>query len=49
MAGEMTVGFQIICAALSNILASSSLAIFNAWIFRQGWALHPHASSQRYF
>lgn len=33
----MTVGFQILCAALANILTSSSLSIFNAWIFRQGY------------
>lgn len=37
MSGEMTVGFQILCAALANIMSSSMMAIFNAWIFRHGY------------
>ena len=35
--GEMTVGFQIMCAAMANVMASSMMGIFNAWIFRHGY------------
>lgn len=37
MSSDMTVGFQIMCAALANVLTSSMMAIFNAWIFRHGY------------
>ena len=33
----MGLGLQILCAACANILTSSLMAVFNAWIFRQGY------------
>ena len=36
-AGGTSVGVQILLAALANIVTSSSMAVFNAWIFRNGY------------
>ena len=33
----LPVGIQILLAALANVASSSTLTVFNAWIFRQGY------------
>ena len=33
----LPVGIQILLAALANVTSSSTLTVFNAWIFRQGY------------
>ena len=33
----LSVGLQVGLAALANVLTSSSMAVFNAWIFRAGY------------